>query len=127
MVPAVRADIASSVKDAGYTGDPSAVHLVPNANTDASGGRIWSLVHTDPQTGLSDVLLDKNNRPLRYHVPTGPDFAKARQELIEQKLAAARAQREAARQSALDQNKYEAQLADELLQGNPAQRRQAGK
>ena len=38
----IRSDVASSVKAAGYQGDPSQVHLTPNANTDASGGRIWT-------------------------------------------------------------------------------------
>ena len=39
QVGAVRADVAASVKDAGYTGDPSQIHLTPNAQTTASGGR----------------------------------------------------------------------------------------
>ena len=121
LVPTVRADIASSAKDAGYDGDPSQIHLIPNNNTDASGGRMWSMVHVDSQTGLNDVLLDKNNRPLQYALPSGPDFAKARQALIDSKLAAARAERDAQRQNSADQIKFEQQLSNFYL-NNPTAR-----
>lgn len=127
LVPTVRADVASSVKAAGYDGDPSQVHLTPNANTDASGGKIWSLTHVDAQTGATDVLLDKNNRPLQYHVPDGPDFAKQRQTIIEQKLSDARALRDAQRENSADQIKFEQQLADQYLSGNSQQRAMAGR
>jgi hypothetical protein len=123
----IRADVAASVKGAGYNGDPSQVHLVPNSNTDSSQGRVWSLVHTDPTTGVSDVLLDSKNQPLVYHVPQGQDFAKARQNLIEQKLAGARAERDANRQNSAEQTMFEQQLADEYLNGNPLQRAHAGR
>ena len=111
----IRSDVAASVKSAGFTGDPAQVHLMPNANTDSSQGRNWSLVHTDPTTGLSDVLLDHNNRPLQYQVPAGADFAKARQALIEQKLTAAREQREQQRKTAAEQIPGEQELADFYL------------
>ena len=116
MVPTVRADIASSVKAAGYQLDPSQVHLVPNAYTDASGGKVWSLVHTEP-SGLSDVLLGKDNRPLVYHVPTGPDFVAAREKIIQQKLTQARQLRAEQRQNSSDQIMFEKQLSDEILRG----------
>lgn len=127
MVPTVRADIAASAKDAGYSGDPSAIHVVPNSNTDASGGHIWSIVHVDPQTGLNDVLLDHQNRPLQYTLPAGPDFGKARQAIIDQKLSQARALRDAQRENSLDQIKFEKELADTYLASNPQQRAQAGR
>lgn len=123
----IRSDVAASVKAAGYAGDPSQVHLTPNSNTDASGGRIWTLTHVDPKTGFPDVLLDQANRPLQYQVPAGPDFAKARQALIEQRIALAREQRDANRKNSADQTMYEQQLADQYLNGNPMQRAQAGR
>jgi hypothetical protein len=111
----IRSDVASSVQAAGYNGDPSQVHLTPNANTDASGGKIWTLTHTDPQTGLSDVLLDNQNRPLQYHVPQGQDFARARQQLINQKLDAARAARDEDRRLAADPIAGEQELSNFYL------------
>lgn len=127
MVPVVRSDIATDAKAAGYNGDPSSIHLVPNSYTDASGGKVWGLVHTDPKTGLSDVLLDKNNRPLVYKLPSGPDFIAARQRLIDEKLAQARQERADWRANSAEQITYEKQLSDEMLSGNPAQRAMAGR
>jgi hypothetical protein len=124
---AIRADVASSVKDAGYTGDPSAVHLTPNADTAGSGGRVWTLTHVDPQTGMSDVILGKDNRPLVYHVPSGPDFNKLRAGLVEQKIAAAREERDSVRANSAEQIMFEQQLASQYLNGNPQQRRFAGR
>lgn len=117
QVPTVRADIASSAKAAGYAGDPAQIHLVPNAATDASGGRIFALVHTDPATGLSDVLLDKNNRPLQYQLPSTQNFAQARQQLIEQKLAAARKERAQQRQDSANASQFETELSNHYLSG----------
>ncbi|HEX4268431.1 MAG TPA: hypothetical protein VHY36_11125 [Steroidobacteraceae bacterium] len=126
-VPTIRADIASSVKAAGYGGDPSTVHLVPNAETDATRGRSWSLVATNPATGVDDVLLDKSNRPLVYHTPSGPDFAKAQAALNEQGLARAREERDGWRQAAGVAIPFEQELSQQMLSGNAAQQRQAGR
>lgn len=115
LVPAVRADLAAAAKDTGYAGDPKTLRLTPNGDTDASGGRVWGVTHTDPNTGLEDVLLDKNNRPVRYALPAAPDFKKAREALVEKKLADARAERDAQRQNSADQVKFEQQLADQYL------------
>jgi hypothetical protein len=115
QVPTVRADIASSVKAAGYQGDPSAVHLTPNENTVSSQGRSWTLTHTDPQTGAQDVLLGSNNRPLRYDLPSGQDFAKAQQDLAAQKIDAARKQRDVNRATSADQDRIEQELSAHYL------------
>jgi hypothetical protein len=123
----IRSDVASSAAAAGYTGDASQIHLTPNAYTDSTNGRVWTLTHVDAQTGMPDVLLDKNNQPLMYHVPQGQDFAKARQSLINQKIAAARAERDQQRQNASDQMMFEKQLADQYLGATPAQRAMAGR
>ena len=125
-VPAVRADIASSVKAAGYTGDPSTVHLTPNESTVASGGRSWTLTHVNA-SGANDVLLDAQNRPLRYDVPSGQDFAKAQAALASSKIDQARLLRDQDRQNSADVNRYEQQLANQILQGNPQQRQMAGR
>lgn len=126
-VPTVRADIAASVKDAGYTGDPSAIHLTPNENTTLTGGRSYTLTHVDAQTGAADVLLDKNNRPLRYDLPVPQDFSKSQQALAGQKIAQAKTLRDQQRANSLDQDQYEKQLADMYLSGNSQQQRQAGR
>lgn len=118
MVPTIRSDIAAHAKEIGFKGDPSTLHLTPNGNTDATRGRSWSVTYVDPKTGVTDVLMDQNHRPLAYHLPTGPDFVAARQRLFEQGLARARAERAADRKNTLDQNMYEQQLADEILRGN---------
>jgi len=117
QVPTVRADIATSAKAAGYDGDPLQLHLTPNANTDASGGRIWSLTHVAPD-GAQDILLGPNNRPLQYSMPSTQNFAQARQALIDQKLDRARQQRDFDRQTSLDQIPGEKQLADHYLRTN---------
>jgi hypothetical protein len=93
------------------------LHLTPNANTDASGGRIWSLTHVAPD-GAQDILLGPNNRPLQYSMPSTQNFAQARQALIDQKLDRARQQRDFDRQTSLDQIPGEKQLADHYLRTN---------
>jgi hypothetical protein len=115
LVPTVRADIASSVKDAGYAGDPSAIHLTPNESTVPSQGRSWTLTHADSVTGAPDVVLDKNNQPMRYDVPSPQNFAKAQQDLAAQKINAARAQRDQNRQNSTDADRVEAQLSSFYL------------
>lgn len=117
-VPAdvIRNDVASSARAAGYTGDPAQIHLTPNAYTDSTNGRVWTLTHIGPD-GAPDVLLDKDNRPLLYHVPLGQDFAKARQALIDQKIAAARAQRDRDRANAAEPSPVEQQLSQMYLHG----------
>jgi hypothetical protein len=126
-VPTVRADIASSVKAAGYDGDPSQIHLTPNALTDQTQGRVWSLTHTD-SNGVEDVLLDDHNQPLQYHVPGAQDFAKQRQALIEQKMDAARKQRDFERSVSADQIQGEQQLSNFYLtpQGRRVEQSAAG-
>jgi hypothetical protein len=120
-VPTVRADIATSAKAAGYDGDPSQIHLTPNALTDQTQGRVWSLTHTD-SNGVEDVLLDSHNQPLQYHVPGAQDFAKQRQQLIDAKMDAARKQRDFERSVSADQIQGEQALSDFYL--TPAGRRQ---
>lgn len=117
MVPVVRASIATNAKEAGYAGDPADVKLTPNANTDSSGGRMWTLTHVDPKTGDSDAILGGNNRPLVYALPSGPDFAKAHQDLVDGKLAAARSLRATQRQTSIDRNKFEERLSSVYLSG----------
>lgn len=117
----IRSDVASSAAGAGYTGDASQIHLTPNAYTDSTNGRVWTLTHVDPQTGQPDVLLDNRNQPLMYHVPQGQDFAKARQQLINQKLDAARAERDQQRKNSAEQIQGEQQLADQYLRGTAQQ------
>ena len=118
QVSVIRSDIANEAKSVGYPGDPANLHLVPTATTDATRGRSWGVVYTDKQ-GLTDVLLDKHNRPVSYHLPTGPDFAAAAQRLTEQKLAAARQERaEWEREQAMP---FRPALTNELLRGNAAE------
>lgn len=120
-VPVVRADIAQAAKSAGFTGDPSTIHLISDSRTDLSGGKSYALVYTDPKTGAQDVLLDKENRPLRYHMPSGPDFVAARQRIINQKLAEARQQRAEQRQNSAEHIEFEQQLSDHYLHAAPIQ------
>jgi hypothetical protein len=126
-VPAVRADIASSAASAGYTGDPSQIHVTPNANTAASNGRIWSLTHVAAD-GTADILLDNNNRPLQYHLPESQDFAKVRDQRIAAQLDEARKQRDFERSVSTDQIKGEQQLSDYYLtpQGKRTEQSAAG-
>lgn len=123
----IRADVASSVQATGYSGDPAQVHLVPNAETDASAGRVWGLVHTDPTTGLSDVILNSRNQPVVYHVPAPPDFAKAQQARFDERLAQARQLRADQRKNTEDRIQGEEELANQYLSGNPQQRAMAGR
>lgn len=116
-VPAVRSDIASSAKAAGYTGDPTAIHLTPNANTTASGGKTWSLTHTAAD-GSTDILLDRNNRPLQYQVPAPQDFQKVRDARIAAQLDNARKQRDAERSVSSDADRLEQQLSNHYLSPN---------
>src|SRR5258708_4004842 len=90
----VRADVAASVLAAGYTGDPSQVHLTANAQTEQTKGKVWTLTHTAAD-GTQDVILDPKNRPLQYAIPQNSgDFARSRQAIIDQKLNEARKERD---------------------------------
>jgi hypothetical protein len=62
----VRDDVAASVKPLGL--DPAKVKLVPSPETAGTGGLIWN-VGVLNEYGATDVVLDKNNRPLRYELP----------------------------------------------------------
>lgn len=115
LVPAVRSDIAAGAKAAGYQGDPSALHLTSGANTTASAGRIWNVTYTDPQTGVQDVLLGKDNRPQQYTLPAPPDFGKTQSALAASKIAQAKALRDKERQESLDASAVEQRLSDYYL------------
>lgn len=111
----VRADVASSVKAAGFTGDPSEVHLVPTAQTDRTRGQQWGLVHIDPKTGAMDTINDDKNRPVTYQIPLGQNFNETRQHLIDAQMADAKRQRDVERSVATDQIAAEKQASDYYL------------
>lgn len=117
----LRADLKDALKDTGYTGDVGQVRLVTNSATDASQGRIWSVQHVDPKSGVPDVLLGKDNQPLVYHVPQGQDFSRAQQSLNAEKIAAARDERVKDRATRAEQIQGEKEMAEFYL-GTPAGR-----
>ncbi len=111
----IRSDLADHAKAVGFTGDPAELQLVPGPYTDSSGGRAWRVEHADPKTGVRDVVLDKNNVPIGYVIPTGIDFEKTRQALLDKKIAVAKAERDAARKTDAEQINGEKELADHWL------------
>jgi hypothetical protein len=114
--PVVRADIAASLKDAGHTEDPADVKLMPNAQTDQTQGKVWSMVHVDPKTGDQDVLLDKRNQPLLYMIPTNTKaFDDTRRAVADQKLTEARIQRRSVQAGMEDIHPFVKSVADSVL------------
>lgn len=114
-VPLVRADIAKTAQSLGYTGDPNDLKLTPSPLTDQSQGRFWTLTHTDAQ-GVTDTLLDSKNQPIQFDVrQTSQAYAKQKQDLINQKLDAARKDRDFQRSQAAEQIQGEQQLSNMYL------------
>jgi hypothetical protein len=88
----VRADIAASVEPLGL--DPAKVQLVPSASTDRTKGTTWALGYVD-ETGMPEIVLDKNNRPLAYGLPLGVGFAEAKAAARAKNLTRAQVERDA--------------------------------
>jgi hypothetical protein len=92
----VRADIAASVEPLGL--DPAKVRLVPGPSTDRTKGMTWALGYVD-ETGMPEIVLGPDNRPLAYALPAGTGFAEAREAARRKNLARARVEREAEERS----------------------------
>lgn len=111
----IRDDVATSVKAAGFAGDPADVHLVPTAQTDRTRGQQWGLVHVDPKTGAMDTINDDKNQPVTYQIPLGQKFNETRQHLINAQLDDARKQRDVQRTIDADAQIAEQQASDFYL------------
>ncbi len=105
----VRTDIAQTLHDAGVAVAQDSVRLVPNAATERTKGRVWTLVHTD-EYGAQDVLLDQRNKPVLYQLPLGQDFERTRDAIKRSKLEAAQRERDAEQRNAADQTELEKHL-----------------
>lgn len=65
-VTVIRSDIDAVGKAAGIT---TPVRMVPSQATDTTQGLLWEL-HTTDEDGYEVVLLDEQNRPVQYAIPT---------------------------------------------------------
>lgn len=78
----IRADMETTLKNAGVKVPFDEVQLAPNVQTDFTQGRKWTLVHTDA-SGYPDVLRDAHGKDMYYTLPMGHDIGKARVALHE--------------------------------------------
>jgi hypothetical protein len=93
--------------------DPQQVRLVPSRATGDTHGLVWSLQTLD-KDGHPEVVLNAQNRPLRYAIPTDTErYLEAQEQAKRAAVEAARADRERRRQT------QEAALALDPLESEP--------
>jgi hypothetical protein len=91
----LHADIAATVKDAGYDVDKLRVRLEPTDETDSSMGLRWGLIGIDEDGMSLGWLLDKKTgKPIRYQLPGADAYDKALEQVKADKLAEAQRIRE---------------------------------
>lgn len=90
----IRADVAETLKQVNYAGDPKEVSVVPTdqvGRTKGAGG--WLLVHTD-EDGNREAVLGPDNLPVAYDLPLGNDYERLHAAELAAKLTQAYKDRE---------------------------------
>lgn len=86
----IRSDITQTVHDNQVGIDASKVRIVPTDETARTNGQVFALAAPD-KAGAYDIVLGKDNRPLRYQLPVTPAAqAQQRQKMIDDAMTKAR-------------------------------------